>query len=69
MQAYEQAGCRIVVGSQVVDQPNPLRLPVYSVDDAVRRMQDTITTHDHQLNNRVRAWTMPFDATFVQTTC
>jgi cytosine/adenosine deaminase-related metal-dependent hydrolase len=64
MQAYEQAGCRIVVGAQVVDQPNPLRLPVYSVDDAIRRMQDTITTYDHQLNNRVRAWTMPFDATF-----
>jgi cytosine/adenosine deaminase-related metal-dependent hydrolase len=64
MQAYEQAGCRIVVGTQVVDQPNPLHLPVYSVDDAIRRMQDTITTYDHQLNNRMRAWTMPFDATF-----
>ena len=64
MQAYEQAGCRIVVGAQVVDQPNPLRLPVYAVDDAIRRMEDTITTYDHRLNNRVRAWTMPFDATF-----
>jgi cytosine/adenosine deaminase-related metal-dependent hydrolase len=64
MQAYEQAGCRIVVGAQVVDQPNPLHLPVYAVDDAIRRMQDTLTTYDHRLNNRVRAWTMPFDATF-----
>jgi cytosine/adenosine deaminase-related metal-dependent hydrolase len=53
-----------VVGAQVVDQPNPLRLPVYAVDDAIRRMEDTITTYDHRLNNRVRAWTMPFDATF-----
>jgi cytosine/adenosine deaminase-related metal-dependent hydrolase len=64
MQAYEQAGCRIVVGAQVVDQPNPLHLPVYAVDDAIRRMQDTITTYDHRLNNRMRAWAMPFDATF-----
>jgi cytosine/adenosine deaminase-related metal-dependent hydrolase len=64
MQAYEQAGCRIVVGAQVVDQPNPLHLPVYAVDDAIRRMQETITTYDHRLNNRMRAWAMPFDATF-----
>ena len=62
--AYEQAGCRIVVGYQVVDQPNPLHLPVYSVDDATRRMEDTITTYNHRLHDRVRAWAMPFDAAF-----
>jgi cytosine/adenosine deaminase-related metal-dependent hydrolase len=64
LQAYELAGCRIVVGSQVVDQPNPLHLPVYSVDDAVRRMEETITTYDHRLDDRVHAWSMPFDAAF-----
>jgi cytosine/adenosine deaminase-related metal-dependent hydrolase len=64
MQAYEQAGCRIVVGYQVVDKPNPLRLPVYTVDDAVRRMEDTLNTYNHRLQDRVRAWTMPFDAAF-----
>lgn len=64
LQAYEQAGCRIVVGYQVVDKPNPLRLPVYTVDEAVRRMEDTLNTYNHRLQDRVRAWTMPFDAAF-----
>ena len=62
--AYEQAGCRIVVGYQVVDKPNPLHLPVYSVDAAARHMEDTITTYNHRLHDRVRAWAMPFDAAF-----
>jgi 5-methylthioadenosine/S-adenosylhomocysteine deaminase len=64
LQAYEQAGCRIVVGYQVVDKPNPLHLPVYTVDEAVRRMEDTLNTYNHRLQDRVRAWTMPFDAAF-----
>ena len=29
MKAYEDSGCRIVVGKQVVNQDNPLNLPVY----------------------------------------
>src|SRR5262245_16998456 len=64
MQAYETAGCRIVVGSQVVDKPNPLNLPVYTLDEAVRRMEETIRTYDHRLQDRVRAWSMPFDAAY-----
>ena len=64
MQAYAQAGCRLVVGQQVVDRPNPLHLPVYTLDEAVRRMEDTIQTYDHGLDDRVRAWAMPFDAAF-----
>jgi 5-methylthioadenosine/S-adenosylhomocysteine deaminase len=64
LQAYETAGCRIVVGSQVVDKPNPLNLPVYTLDEAVRRMEETIQAYDHRLNDRVRAWTMPFDAAY-----
>jgi cytosine/adenosine deaminase-related metal-dependent hydrolase len=64
MQAYEQAGCRLVVGYQVVDKPNPLHLPVYTLDEAVRRMEDTIQTYNRRLDDRVRAWAMPFDAAF-----
>jgi cytosine/adenosine deaminase-related metal-dependent hydrolase len=64
LQAYEESGCRIVVGQQVVDKPNPIRLPVYTLDEAVRRMEDTIRTYDHQLDDRIRAWAMPFDAAF-----
>jgi cytosine/adenosine deaminase-related metal-dependent hydrolase len=64
MQAYEESGCRIVVGHQVVDKPNPLRLPVYTLDEAVQHMEHTIQHYDHRLNDRVRAWAMPFDAAF-----
>ncbi len=64
MRAYQQAGCRIVVGSQVVDMPNPLNLPVYSVPDAVSVMEDTINAYDGRLDGRVRAWAMPFDAMY-----
>jgi 5-methylthioadenosine/S-adenosylhomocysteine deaminase len=64
MQAYEESGCRLVVGQQVVDKPNPLHLPVYELDEAVRRMEETIRTYDHRLDGRMRAWAMPFDAAF-----
>lgn len=64
MQAYEESGCRMVLGQQVVDKPNPLRLPVYELDDAVRLMQETIETYDQRLDGRIRAWAMPFDASY-----
>ena len=64
MQAYEESGCRIVVGEHVTDKANPLRLPVYALDEAVRRMETTIQRYDHRLDDRVRAWAMPFDAAF-----
>lgn len=64
LQAYDESGCRLVVGEHVTDQPNPLRLPVYSLDEAVQRMERTIQRYDHRLNDRVRAWAMPFDAAF-----
>ncbi|MGE3536819.1 MAG: amidohydrolase family protein [Candidatus Tectimicrobiota bacterium] len=64
LQAYDLAGCRLVVGEHVTDRPNPLRLPVYSLDEAVRRMEDTIQRYDHRLQDRLRAWAMPFDAAF-----
>ena len=64
MQAYEASGCRLVVGQQVVDKPNPLRLPVYETDEAIRIMQDAITKYNYRLDGRMRAWSMPFDAQF-----
>lgn len=64
MQAYEESGCRMVLGQQVVDKPNPLQLPVYELDDAMRLMQETIETYDQRLDGRIRAWAMPFDASY-----
>jgi len=62
MQAYEQSGCRIVIGAQVVDQPNPINLPVRTTHDAIATMEHTIQTYNHRLNDRVRAWAMPFSS-------
>lgn len=64
LEAYRLSGCRIVVGQQVVDRPNPLHIPVSTVDEAVRQMEATIRRYDHALDDRVRAWAMPFDAAY-----
>jgi 5-methylthioadenosine/S-adenosylhomocysteine deaminase len=64
MQAYEESGCRIVVGAQVVDQPNPINLPVTSTEESIAIMEKTIQAYDHCLNDRVRAWAMPFAADY-----
>ncbi len=64
MQAYEQSGCRIVVGWQVADRPNPLNIPVSTTADAVSMMERTVQDYDHGLEDRVRAWAMPFSASY-----
>jgi 5-methylthioadenosine/S-adenosylhomocysteine deaminase len=64
MAAYEQSGCRIVTGTQVTNRENPLNLPVYSLDEAVARMEKTIEAFDKRLDGRVRAWAMPFSAQY-----
>ncbi len=64
MGAYEQAGCRIIVGAHVTDCANPMNLPVYSTADAVALMEDTVRRYDGRLGGRVRAWVMPFDAAY-----
>ena len=60
MQAYEDSGCRIVLGSQVVDLPNPLNLQVATTEEAISLMEKTIRNYDHRLGGRVRAWAMPY---------
>ena len=64
MRAYQESGCRIIVGTQVVDQPNPLNLPVYSPADAATLMEDTVRAYNGRLDGRVRAWSMPFAADY-----
>ena len=60
MQAYEDSGCRIILGDHVTDRPNQLDIPTYSTADAIARMEDRIRRYDGRLAGRVRAWTMPF---------
>ncbi|MEK7806808.1 MAG: amidohydrolase [Chloroflexota bacterium] len=64
MRAYQESGCRVVVGSQVVDSPNPLNLPVMPVPRAVSQMEEVVRAYDGRLDGRVRAWTMPFAADY-----
>lgn len=64
MDAYEQSGCRVIVGTHVTDKPNPVNLPQYETAQAVSIMESTIREYDHRLDDRVRAWAMPFDASY-----
>ena len=64
MDAYEQSGCRIIIGTHVTDKPNPVNLPQYETAEAISVMENTIRDYDHRLNDRVRAWAMPFDASY-----
>ncbi len=64
MEAYEQAGCRIIVGAHVTDQPNPINLPVYTTDQAISLMSQTVEAYNGRLDGRVQAWAMPFSSDF-----
>ncbi|MCA1646324.1 MAG: amidohydrolase family protein [Chloroflexi bacterium] len=60
LQVYADAGCRVVTGTSLIDQPSDLALPTYSTDEALRRTASFIRTYDRRLDGRVRAWAMPF---------
>ena len=60
MAAYEAAGCRVMIGEHVTDRENPLNLPVYETDEAVRRMTAAVEALHGRLDGRMTAWTMPF---------
>ena len=64
LRAYEQSGCRIIVGAHVTDIPNPVNLPVYETDEAIAIVERVIRDYDGALDGRVRAWAMPFGPNF-----
>ena len=64
LEAYRQSGCRIIVGRNVQDRPNPLNLPVYDTDDAIRATQDAIDRYHGANDGLVSAWAMPFTPEF-----
>ena len=64
MQAYQESGCRIILGWQVADKANPLNLPVYDTETAIKLMEQVVRDYDHRLDDRVRAWVMPFSPGF-----
>ena len=67
LDAYRQAGCRIVVGWNVLDRPNPLNLPIYETDDAIRLTQESVDRYHGALDGLVSAWAMPFSSEFCST--
>ena len=60
LRAYEQSGCRIMVGAHVTDQPNSVNLPVYETGEAIDIVGRTIRDYNAALDGRVQAWAMPF---------
>ena len=64
LQAYAESGCRIIVGRHVADRPNSINVPVSTTEEAVAGMETVIREYDHRLDDRVRAWAMPFSPAF-----
>jgi cytosine/adenosine deaminase-related metal-dependent hydrolase len=62
LQAYEDAGIRVVIGECVIDRDSPLALPRYPTQEAVLRTAAYIKKWDGRLDGRMRAWAMPFSA-------
>ncbi len=62
LQAYEDAGIRVILGECVTDQEAPWRLPRHSTDDAIVRTSRFLQKWNRRLEGRLRAWAMPFSA-------
>ncbi len=62
MQAYEDSGCRVILGEGLTDIPEPRKLPLYPAEEGISRTENWIKKYDHRLSDRVRAWAMPFSA-------
>jgi len=62
LQAYQDAGIRVVIGECVIDRESPLALPRYPTNEAVARLSAFVKTWDGRLDGRMRAWAMPFSA-------
>ncbi len=64
LEAYRQSGCRIIVGRNVQDRTNPLNLPVYDTDDAIRLTEEAVSGYHGAADGLVSAWAMPFSSEF-----
>jgi cytosine/adenosine deaminase-related metal-dependent hydrolase len=60
LQVYADAGCRVVTGTSLIDQPDPRPLPYFSTDEALAKTEQFIRAYNGRLDGRVRAWAMPF---------
>jgi 5-methylthioadenosine/S-adenosylhomocysteine deaminase len=60
LQAYEDAGVRVILGECVTDRDAPFALPRYAAAEAVSRSTAFIDKWNGRLEGRLRAWAMPF---------
>jgi len=60
LQAYEDAGLRVILGEAVTDRDAPFPLPRHATKDAVARTAAFIDKWNGRLEGRLRAWAMPF---------
>ncbi len=62
LQAYQDAGIRVVLGECVTDGEAPFPLPRFPTAEAVARTAAFIDRWDGRLDGRIVAWAMPFSA-------
>ncbi len=60
LQAYDDAGIRVIMGDGVTDREASIPLPRYETAQAVSRTAAFLKTWHGRLNGRLRAWAMPF---------
>ena len=60
LQAYDDAGIRVIIGECVSDQDAPFPLPRYATNDAVKRTAAFLDKWQGRLDGRIKAWAMPF---------
>jgi cytosine/adenosine deaminase-related metal-dependent hydrolase len=60
LQAYEDAGIRVILGECVTDGEAPFPLPRYPAAEAIERTARFLEKWHGRLHGRVRAWAMPF---------
>ncbi len=60
LQAYADAGIRVILGEGVSDLDAPFPLPRYPTEEGIARTAAFLRKWDGRLEGRIRAWAMPF---------
>src|SRR4029434_3236311 len=60
LQAYQDAGIRVILGECVTDEETPFPLPRYSPAEAIDKTSAFLKKWHGRLEGRIRAWAMPF---------
>ncbi len=60
LQAYQDAGIRVILGECVTDREAPFPLPRFATEEAVKRTASFLDKWHGRLDGRLKAWAMPF---------